>query len=71
MNFFNKSIEEIENELKTDRDNGLKGSHIEEIREKYGFNELKGKKKQSILIKFLKVNLFISYSIPRPFLSIL
>ena len=53
MNFFNKSIEEIENELKTDRDNGLKGSHIEEIREKYGFNELKGKKKQSILIKFL------------------
>lgn len=53
MSFFCKSIEEISNQLNTNIDNGLKSSQLNSIREEYGFNELKGKKKQSLLIKFL------------------
>lgn len=53
MNFFNKSIEDVEKEFKTDIEIGINSSEIDKIREKSGFNELQGKKKQSILVKFL------------------
>ena len=53
MNFFNKSIEQTCDELNTDLNNGIKNNDIDKRREKFGFNELKGKEKQSIFIRFL------------------
>ena len=54
MEYFNKIIEDVEKELETNVENGLKSKEISERQEKYGFNELEGKKKESLLIKFLK-----------------
>ena len=54
MNYFNKDIKEIEKELETNIKNGLTNEKIQEKIEKYGYNELKEKKKESLLIKFLK-----------------
>ena len=51
--WFNKSIEEVEKELNTTSDKGLSNEEIEKRREKYGLNELKAKKKKSLLQKFL------------------
>ena len=53
-NWYNKSKEEIENELKTNESNGLSAEQVEEKREQYGFNELKAKKKKSLFMKFLE-----------------
>ena len=53
-NYFNKTVEEVEKEFKTDIQNGLKESEIEEIRKNYGFNELKAAKKKSLIVKFLE-----------------
>lgn len=53
MYYWNKTVEEVAKELETDIENGLQEDRIESIREIHGFNELEGKKKQSLLIKFL------------------
>lgn len=53
MEYFNKDIDEVAKSLKTDLKLGLNDEAVKEKREKYGFNELKGEKKQSILVKFL------------------
>lgn len=54
MNYFNKTIEQVEKELETDIENGLKVEKIREKQDKYGYNELEEKKKDSLLVKFLK-----------------
>ena len=54
MDYFNKKIDEVEKELDTSLENGLKKAGIDKKREKYGFNELEAKKKESIIIKFFK-----------------
>ncbi len=51
--WFNKAIKEVENELQTDLNRGLNQKQVQEKRQKYGLNELQGKKKESILKKFL------------------
>ncbi len=53
MNYFIKSIEETEKELKTDKNYGLTEEEVKRRQEEYGFNKLEGKKKQSLFIKFL------------------
>ena len=53
-NWFNKEAYEIEKELKTNLANGLTPAEVEEKRNKYGFNELKAKKKKSLFVKFLE-----------------
>ena len=40
MDYFNKKIDEVEKELDTSLENGLKKDGIDKKREKYGFNEL-------------------------------
>ena len=52
--WFNKENDEIEKELETNLNEGLNSSQVEEKRKKYGFNELKAKKKKSLFIKFLE-----------------
>ena len=54
MNWFNYSIEEVEKKLETNISNGLSTEEIKKRQEKFGFNELKTKKKKSIIIKFLE-----------------
>ena len=53
-NWFNKSIEQTEKELETSIENGLNKKQVEKAREKYGLNELKAKKKKSLIVKFLE-----------------
>lgn len=53
MNYWNKKIDEVEKELETDIINGLSNEDIAKKQEKYGLNELAGKKKQSLFSKFL------------------
>jgi len=52
--WFNKSIEETYEQLETNGDRGLTKEQVSKKREQYGFNELKVKKKKSLLIKFLE-----------------
>ena len=52
-NWFNKEIEEIEKELSTHKENGLKEEQIEKIREQKGYNELQAGKKKSLFQRFL------------------
>ena len=51
--WFNKTVEDVEKELETDLKNGLSSSKVAEHKEKYGLNQLKEKKKDSLLKKFL------------------
>lgn len=53
MEFFSKEIEEIAKEFGTDLENGLSEERLGKNKDKYGFNELQGKKKESLFIKFL------------------
>ena len=53
-NWFNKETSEIEQELKTNLKQGLTKEEVEEKRNKYGYNELKAKKKKSLFVKFLE-----------------
>ena len=53
-NWFNKSIEEVESELNTNIENGLGENEVNNARNKYGYNELKSKKKKSIIVKFFE-----------------
>ncbi len=52
-NWFNKSCEDVEKDLQTDLSKGLSSEEVQKRREKYGLNELKAKKKKSLLQKFL------------------
>ena len=54
QNWFNKESKLIEEELKTNINEGLTSKQVEEKRQEYGFNELKAKKKKSLLVKFLE-----------------
>ncbi len=51
--FYNKTNEEVINDLQSNNLQGLRKNEIESIREKCGPNELKEEKKQSIFVKFL------------------
>ncbi len=53
-NWFNKKVEDVERELNTDLEKGLTTEEVQKRKEKYGFNELKAKKKKSLLQKFLE-----------------
>lgn len=52
--WFNKSVEETEQELETNVKNGLTSDSLQKRYEKYGYNELKAKKKKSTFVKFLE-----------------
>ena len=52
--WFNKTVEETYETLKTNGQKGLSKEQVEEKRKEYGFNELKAKKKKNIFIKFLE-----------------
>ncbi len=52
-NYYNLGIEEIEKKLNTNKE-GLSNKEVNDRIEKYGFNELKEKKKESILSKFIE-----------------
>ena len=52
--WFNKTSQEVEQELKTDYQKGLSSSQVQENMKKYGLNELQEKKKDSLLEKFLE-----------------
>lgn len=52
--WFNLTIEETAKELETDLEKGLSSEDVVKRREKYGSNELKAKKKKSLLVKFLE-----------------
>ena len=54
VNWFNKDVEDVEKVLQTNINNGLTKEKVEKRREKYGLNELKAKKKKSLIIKFLE-----------------
>ena len=51
--WFNKAVKDVEKELETNITNGLSSSKVEEHKEKYGLNELKEGKKETLLQKFL------------------
>lgn len=53
-NWFNLGIEETAQKLETDMKNGLNTNGLSAKYEKYGYNELKAKKKKSLLAKFLE-----------------
>mgnify|MGYP004631331481 FL=1 len=52
-NWFNKEIEEIEKELKTHKEKGLKEEQVKEIRDQKGYNELKATQKKSLIQRFI------------------
>ncbi len=54
MNWFNKKIEEVEKELETNIEKGLTQEEANKRQEKYGFNELKARKKKNLIVKFLE-----------------
>ena len=53
-NWFNKTVDETISTLKTDVERGLSTEEIKKRQEEHGLNELKAKKKKSLLVKFLE-----------------
>ena len=53
-NWFNKDVKKVAEDLDANIDEGLSTAQVEERRQKYGFNELKAKKKKSLFVKFLE-----------------
>ena len=53
-NWFNKTVDEAISTLKTDAEKGLSQEEVVKRQEKYGLNELKAKKKKSLIVKFLE-----------------
>ena len=51
--WYNQKIEEIEQKLETNKEKGITNEEAKKRQEKYGLNELKAKKKKSILQKFM------------------
>ena len=54
QNWFNKTVDEVKTNLETNLDNGLSYDEVKKRQEKYGLNELKAKKKKSLIVKFLE-----------------
>ena len=52
-NWFNQKVEDVEKELHTNIETGLTDEEVVKRREKYGLNQLKEKKKKSMLKRFL------------------
>ncbi len=52
--WFNKTIGEVEKILNTDQSEGLTNEEVQKRQEKYGLNQLKAKKKKSLLQKFIE-----------------
>ena len=52
--WYNKTIEEVKEELETDLNDGLTIEEVQSLQQKNGFNELKEAKKTSIIVKFLE-----------------
>ena len=52
-NWFNKKVEDVEKELHTNIETGLTDDEVKQRRDKYGLNQLKEKKKKSMLKRFL------------------
>lgn len=52
--WFNKNVEDVEKKLKTNLEKGLNDEEVKTRQEKYGLNELKTKKKKSLIQKFLE-----------------
>lgn len=60
--WFNKTSGEVVKELGSDRINGLSGDEVKKIREKYGLNQLVGKKKKSMIrMLFEQINDILIY----------
>ena len=53
-NWFNKTVNEVEENLDTNVKTGLASEKVQKNAEKYGLNELKAAKKKSLFIKFLE-----------------
>ena len=53
-NWFNKEVKDVETELNTNLKNGLSSIQLEENRAKSGKNELKEKKKEPLIKKFIE-----------------
>ena len=53
-NWFNKTVDETISLLNTNIDNGLSKEVVNKKQEEFGLNELKAKKKKSLIIKFLE-----------------
>ena len=54
INWFNKTVDEVESTLKTNAEKGLTAEEAQKRQEEYGLNELKAKKKKSLFVKFLE-----------------
>lgn len=52
-NWFNRKVEDVEKELKTNKEKGLTEKQVTEIREQKGYNELQAAKKKSLFQRFL------------------
>ena len=52
--FFNLTEQETVEQLKTNLEIGLNAEEVTKRKEKYGLNELKAKKKKSLIVKFLE-----------------
>ena len=52
-NWFNKKVEEVEKELKTNKEKGLTEEQVAEIRNQKGYNELQAAKKKNLFQRFL------------------
>ncbi len=53
-NWFSKTIEQTKQELQTDLEKGLTSEQVSSKQQEYGLNELKAKKKKSLLQKFIE-----------------
>ncbi len=53
-NWFSKTIKQTLQELQTDLEKGLTDEQINSKREEYGFNELKAKRKKTLIQKFIE-----------------
>ena len=53
-NWYQKNINDVKKELATDIEKGLLSKQVEEKQQNVGFNELKAKKKKSLIVKFLE-----------------
>ena len=52
--WYQKEVEKVKEELSTNLEKGLTSKQVKEKQETIGFNELKAKKKKSLLVKFLE-----------------
>ena len=52
-NWFNKKVEDVEKELKTNKEKGLTEEQVTEIRNQKGYNELQAAKKKTLFQRFI------------------